>query len=80
MMAAMETKRGGQIWPPLEHGDKKSVLEGGATDELAHNGGRWNFLIADGDEVMDELQETVGFAVFGAVLGHRSEDGLGMVA
>ena len=73
--AGTEIKRGGQTWPPQRHGGKRtphgqgigkggSVLEGGATDELAHNGGRWDFLIADCDEVVDELQETVGFAVF----------------
>ena len=47
-----------------------SILEGGAADELAHDGGGRNLLVADSDEVMDELQETMGLAVFRAVFGH----------
>jgi hypothetical protein len=66
-MAAMEIK-------------EVSILEGGAADELAHDGGRWDFLVADGDEVVDKLQKTMGLAVFRTVFWHRSEDRLGMVA
>ena len=69
-MGQRRGKKGGQTWPPLEHGRRESVLEGGTTDELTHDGSGWNLLVADSDEVMDELQETMGLAVFRAVFGH----------
>ena len=69
-MGQRRGKKGGQTWPPLEHGRRESILEGRATDKLTHDGSGWNLLVADSDEVMDELQETMGLAVFRAVFRH----------
>ena len=54
------------------------VLEAGAADEFAHDGGRGNLLVADGQEEAQELQQTMGLGVFLTVLGHRGEDELCM--
>ena len=56
------------------------VLEAAAADELAHDGGWWNLLVADGQEVMDELQQAVGFCVFRTVLGYAGEYQFGVDA
>ena len=47
-----------------------SVLEGGTSDELAHDGGGRDFLVAHGYEVMDELEKAVGLAILRTILGH----------
>ena len=57
-----------------------SILEAGASEELAHDGGGRDFLVADGYEVVDELQEAVGFAVLRTVARHGGKDYLGMCA
>ena len=46
------------------------VLEAGAADELAHDGGGRYLLVGDGQEEVDELQQAVGLGVLRAVPGH----------
>ena len=54
------------------------VLEAAAADKLAHDAGGRYLLVADGEEVVDELQQPVGLAVLRTVLGNRCQDDLGM--
>ena len=63
--AAMGTREGPQKRPKVV-----SVLEGGASDELAHDGGGRDFLVAHGYEVMDEFEKAVGLAILRTILGH----------
>ena len=51
---------GNVSFPPWEHrvplmGNLSAVFEAAATNELAHDTGGRNLLIADGDKVMQEL-------------------------
>ena len=51
---------GNVSFPPWEHrvplmGNLSAVFEAAATNELTHDAGGWNLLIADGDKVMQEL-------------------------
>ena len=57
---------------------KKSIFETRTAYELTHNRGGGYLLVADGQEIVDELQQAVRFGIFGAVLRYRREDDLCM--
>lgn len=46
------------------------VFKGAAANELAHNRGGWNLLVADGDEEAQELQQAVSLGILRTVLGY----------
>ena len=50
------------------------------SEELAHDAGVGDVFVADGEEVVEELQQAVGIGVLRTVLGHGGEDDLGMGA
>jgi hypothetical protein len=56
------------------------ILEARASQELTHDAGGWYLFVADGQEEVDELQQSVGLTVFWTVLGNTGEDNLRMGA
>jgi hypothetical protein len=45
----------------------KLILKATAAYELAHDAGGWNLFIADGDKVAQELKQSMGLGILGAV-------------
>ena len=52
------------------NGNLPSVFEAAATNELAHDAGGGNLLVADGDKVAQEFQQAMGLGVLWAVFGN----------
>ena len=48
----------------------KLILKATATNELTHDTGGRNLLVADGDKVAQELQQAMGLGVLWAVFGN----------
>ena len=52
------------------NGNLPSVFETTATNELTHDAGGRNLLIADGNEIAQELEQAMGLGILWAVFGN----------
>ena len=71
---------GGRERAPGEECSGGLIFEAAAADELAHDACRGDLFVADGDDVMEEPQQAMGFGILGTILGNGGEDDFGMGA
>lgn len=47
-----------------------SILKAAAAYELTHDAGGWDLLVADGNEIAQELEQAMGLGILWAVFGN----------